>query len=199
MSTGPTPLAGSPGHELHSIRDQWWCFLAMGIALIVMGLVCMSAPVFATIVSVMLLGYLMAAAGIVQIVTAFWSGKWSGMLLHLLIGVLYTIVGLMVADAPVENSILLTKMIAIFLIVTGVFNIVASLLNRFHRWGWVMVNGCVTLLLGMLINRQWSSPGNALWVIGLFVGIEMIFNGWGWIALAIGLKASKNPYPNQFS
>ena len=127
MSTGPTPLAGSPGHELHSIRDQWWCFLAMGIALIVMGLVCMSAPVFATIVSVMLLGYLMAAAGIVQIVTSFWAGKWSGMLLHLLIGILYTVVGFMVSDAPVENAIVLTKLIAIFLMVAGLFNIVARI------------------------------------------------------------------------
>jgi uncharacterized membrane protein HdeD (DUF308 family) len=172
----------------------------MGISLAVMGSICVVAPVFATIVSVLLLGYLMMAAGIVQIVTSFWAGKWSGMLLHLLIGILYTVVGFSVIDSPVENSIVLTKIIAIFLIVTGVFNIVAALLNRFHRWGWVMVNGCVTLLLGLLINRQWSSPGSALWVIGLFVGIEMIFNGWGWIALSLGLRASKFPaYPTQIN
>jgi uncharacterized membrane protein HdeD (DUF308 family) len=110
------------------------------------------------------------------------------MLLHLLIGILYTVVGFMISDEPVENAILLTKMIAIFLIVAGLFNIVAALLHRFHRWGWVLLNGCVTLLMGVLINRQW--PGSALWVIGLFVGIEMIFNGWAWIMLAIGLRSA---------
>jgi uncharacterized membrane protein HdeD (DUF308 family) len=79
--------------------------------------------------------------------------------------------------------------LAIFLIVVGVFNIVAALMQRFHGWGWVLLNGGVTLLLGLLINRQW--PSSALWVIGLFVGIEMIFNGWAWIMLSLGLKAYK--------
>ena len=50
----------------------------------------------------------------------------------------------------------------------------------------MLLNGCITLMLGVLINRQW--PGSGLWVIGLFVGIEMIFNGWAWIMLAIGLQ-----------
>ncbi len=188
MSTGSTPLATNSGHELHPLRDQWWCFLVMGIALVVVGTICIASPFVATITSVMFFGFLLMAAGIIQIVSSFWAVKWSGTLLHLLIGVLYTVVGLMISDAPLENSLLLTKLIAIFLIITGLFNIVAALLHRFHRWGWVLLNGCVTLLLGVLINRQW--PDSALWVIGLFVGIEMIFNGWGWIMLAIGLRSS---------
>jgi uncharacterized membrane protein HdeD (DUF308 family) len=64
---------------------------------------------------------------------------------------------------------------------------VVALAQRFHEWGWVLLNGGITLLLGMLINRQ--LPGSALWVIGLFVGIEMVFNGWAWIMLALGLRA----------
>jgi uncharacterized membrane protein HdeD (DUF308 family) len=186
MSTAPSYSSPSIGHELQAFRNQWWCFLAMGIALVVLGCICMGAPLLATITSVMLFGFLMIAAGLTQIVTSFWAGKWSGMMLHLLIGILYTVVGFMVCDAPLENAILLTKLIAIFLIISGLFNIVGALLNRFPRWGWVLLNGCVTLMLGVLVNRQWPSAG--LWVIGLFVGIEMIFNGWGWIMLAIGLR-----------
>lgn len=191
MSTAPTYPAPSIGHELHALRSQWWCFIAMGIALLVLGVICISAPWLATIGSVVFFGFLMIAGGLTQIVSSFWAGKWSGMLLHLLIGILYTVVGFMISDAPVENAILLTKMIAIFLIVAGLFNIVAALLHRFHRWGWILLNGCVTLLMGLLINRQW--PGSGLWVIGLFVGIEMIFNGWGWIMLGIGLKSATGP------
>lgn len=48
----------------------------------------------------------------------------------------------------------------------------------------MLLNGGITLLLGLMINRQ--GPSAALWVIGMFVGIEMIFDGWGWIMLALG-------------
>src|SRR5262245_17159264 len=117
MSTAPTYSSPSIGHELHALRSQWWCFLAMGIALVVLGTICISAPWLATIGSVVFFGFLLIAGGLTQIVSSFWAGKWSGMLLHLLIGILYTVVGFMISDAPVENAILLTKMIAIFLIV----------------------------------------------------------------------------------
>lgn len=190
MSTAPSSLGPSAGHELHSLRDQWWCFLAMGIALAVLGTICIASPFVATMTSVVAFGVLLLAGGVTQIISSFWSGRWSGMLLHLLVGVLYVVVGMMVIDAPVENMLLLTKLIAIFLIVTGIFDIIGALAHRFHGWGWVLLNGGITLVLGILINRQW--PASSLWVIGLYVGIEMIFNGWGWIMLAVGLKASKN-------
>jgi uncharacterized membrane protein HdeD (DUF308 family) len=188
MSTASTN-SPSLGHELHSVRDQWWCFLAMGIALVVLGAISICLPWMATLTSVIVFGFLLLAAGVTQVVSSFWSGKWSGMLLHLLVGVLYMVVGFMMLDAPMENALLLTKLIAIFLIVTGIFDIVGALAHRFHGWAWVLLNGCVTLMLGLLINKGW--PANALWVIGLFVGIEMILNGWGWIMLSLGLKASK--------
>jgi len=190
MSTG-SPLSSNVAHELHAIRSHWWAFLAMGLALVILGSVCIAAPWMASVTSVVVFGFMLLAAGITQVVSSFWAGKWSGMLLHLLIGILYMVVGFMIIDAPVENTLLLTKLIAIFLIVTGIFDIVAALAHRFHSWGWVLLNGCVTLLLGLLINKQW--PSSALWVIGLFVGIELIFNGWGWIMLSLGLKASKQP------
>jgi uncharacterized membrane protein HdeD (DUF308 family) len=105
----------------------------------------------------------------------------------MLIGVLYGVVGYMIVDAPGLSMLLLTKFIAIFLIVTGVFRIAAALFVRFPDWGWVLLNGGVTLLLGIIINRQ--LPEAALWVIGLFIGIEMLFNGWAWVMLAFDLRA----------
>ena len=181
----------APGHELYSVRDHWWCFLAMGIALVVIGSIAIATPFLMGLAAVVVFGFLMLAAGITQVVSSFWSGKWSGMLLHLLIGVLYMVVGFMIVDAPAENMLLLTKLIAIFLIVTGIFEVVGALAHRFHGWGWVLLNGCVTLLLGILINKGW--PASAYWVIGLFIGIEMIFNGWGWIMLSIGLQRATKP------
>jgi uncharacterized membrane protein HdeD (DUF308 family) len=179
----------SPGaalrHELQALHQQWWCFLLLGISLIVIGSICIADPLIASISSVLVLGFLMLAGGITQIVSSFWAGKWSGMLMHMLIGVLYAVVGYMIIDAPGISLAVLTKFIAIFLIVGGVFRIVSALMMRFHDWGWVLVNGLITLILGLIINRQ---PGDNLWVIGLFIGIEMIFNGWAWVMLSLGLR-----------
>ena len=187
MSTVSAPL-NSPGtHELHPLRNQWWCFLLLGIALVVLGSLCIIDPLVPSLASVVILGFLLMAAGITQIVGAFWAGKWSGMLLHVLIGVLYAIVGYMIVDAPGVNMVLITEFIAIFLIVSGAFRIISALVVRFQDWGWALLNGGITLLLGIIINRQ--LPEAALWVIGLFIGIEMLFNGWAWVMLALGLRA----------
>ena len=187
MSTVSAPSNSSSTHELHPLRNHWWCFLLLGIALVVLGTFCIIDPFVPTIASVIFLGFVLIAAGITQIVSSFWAGKWSGMLIHMLIGVLYAVVGYMVVDAPVINMVVITKFIAIFLIVSGAFRIISALVVRFQDWGWALLNGGVTLLLGVIINRQ--LPEAALWVIGLFIGIEMLFNGWSWVMLALGLRA----------
>jgi uncharacterized membrane protein HdeD (DUF308 family) len=183
MSTISSPSNSSGTHELHALRNQWWCFLLLGIALVVLGSLCIIDPFVPTLASVGFLGFVLMAAGISQIVSSFWAGKWSGML----IGVLYVVVGYMVVDAPVINMVLITKFIAIFLIVSGAFRVISALVVRFQDWGWALLNGGVTFLLGVIINRQ--LPEAALWVIGLFIGIEMLFNGWSWVMLALGLRA----------
>jgi uncharacterized membrane protein HdeD (DUF308 family) len=187
MPTVSAPSIASSTHELHPLRDKWWCFLLLGIALVVLGSICIIEPLVPSIASVVALGFLLMAAGIVQIVSSFWAGNWSGMLVHILIGVLYLVVGYMIVDEPVVNMVLITKFIAIFLIVSGAFRLVSALVVRFQDWGWVALNGGVTLLLGIIINRQ--LPEAALWVIGLFIGIEILLNGWAWVMLALGLRS----------
>ena len=137
MSTVSAPSNSSGTHELHPLRDQWWCFLLLGIALVVLGSICIIEPLVPSLASVVVLGFLLMAAGITQIVSAFWAGKWSGMLLHMLIGVLYAVVGYMIVDAPVVNMVMITKFIAIFLIVSGAFRIISAMVVRFQDWGWV--------------------------------------------------------------
>jgi uncharacterized membrane protein HdeD (DUF308 family) len=187
MSTVSTPSTSSSAHELHPLRNQWWCFLLLGVGLLVLGSLCIIDPFVPGFASVVLLGFFLIAGGITQIVSSFWAGKWSGMLIHMLIGVLYVVVGYMIVDAPVINMVLITKFIAIFLIVSGAFRIVSALVVRFPDWGWALLNGGVTLLLGIIINRQ--LPEAALWVIGLFIGIEMLLNGWAWVILSLELRA----------
>jgi uncharacterized membrane protein HdeD (DUF308 family) len=184
------PLAAAFRHELVALREHWWWFLLLGIAMIVLGTVALGSSFFVSVVTVVFFGFLLLTGGVIQIISSFWAGRWTGLLLHLLIGILYVITGYMIIDAPVESTVQLTLVVALFLLVSGLFRIVASLLLKFHDWGWVLLNGIVTLLLGLLIYKHWPSDG--LWVIGLFVGIDMIFNGWAWIMLSLGLRWAKN-------
>ncbi len=187
MNTNISPLNPQPfAHEMQMLSDKWCWFLALGIAMVVLGTIAIGDAVVATEAAIVLFGFLLLAGGIAEIVSSFWAGKWSATLVHLLIGVLYTIVGLMIIEAPERSAIQLTLIIAFFLIFGGIFRIVFALHERFTGWGWVMLNGAVSLLLGFLIYKQW--PYSGAWIIGLFVGIELIFNGWAWIMLSFGLK-----------
>lgn len=184
------PAHLNPGLEV--LSKSWLWLFAMGVAMVVLGTVSISWACLATITvaATWLFGFLLLAGGITEIVHSFWAGRWGGMLLHLLVGILYTVVGFMIIDQPEQSAIDLTLVIALFLIVGGIFRIVFALSERFAGWGWVMLNGAVSLLLGMMIYKQW--PGSGLWVIGLFIGIELIFNGWAWIMLALGLRGLAN-------
>jgi uncharacterized membrane protein HdeD (DUF308 family) len=115
------------------------------------------------------------------------------MLLHLLVGVLYVLVGFIIIDQPLNAAIELTLLIAIFLMVSGIFRVVFAVAERFAGSGWVLLNGVVTFVLGLLIYKQW--PASGLWVIGLFIGIDLIFNGWAWVALALGLRQMTEKLP----
>jgi uncharacterized membrane protein HdeD (DUF308 family) len=187
ISTGA--MLPTTAQELEVLHKHWRWFLALGIAMAVLGTLAIGSACIATVTVAVtwLFGFMLLAGGIAEIVTSFSAGRWSGTLVHLLVGVLYAVVGLMIIEQPAERAIQITLIIAFFLIVSGIIRIVSALVERFSGWGWVLLNGGVTLLLGMLIIKQW--PLSGLWVIGLFVGIDLIFNGWAWIMLALGSRS----------
>jgi uncharacterized membrane protein HdeD (DUF308 family) len=75
----------------------------------------------------------------------------------------------------------------VFLMIGGVFRIITALTVRFHHWIWVLLNGVISLFLGLMIWGQ--MPEASLWVIGLFIGIDMIFYGWSLIMLAMMVRS----------
>ena len=186
-----TNLPIGPGerirHELEALRSEWYWFLALGILLIVAGTIAIGHSVLATVVAVKLLGLLLVVAGVAQIISSFWTGRWTGFLLSVLVGILYVVVGGEMATKPLEAGLALTLLIGSFLLVEGIFRVVAALSLRMHHYGWILLNGVITALLGLMVLAEF--PESGLWVIGLFVGIEMLFNGWTWVMLALGLRS----------
>ena len=186
-----TPLGMTGRDGLHAefrhLRSSWWCFLLLGILLVLGGVAAITFPVITTVYATVILGAILMVTGIATIITALWSGKWSGVLLQLLCGILYVVSGYIIADKPFEAAALLTSVMAAFFVLIGIFRSVAALVIRFPHWGWALLNGVVTLLAGVIIYRHF--PENVLWVIGLLVGLEMLFHGWTWIMLALAIRS----------
>ena len=165
------------------IRRRGGWFLGLGIVLIILGVIAIGSALLMTIASVFLFGWILIIGGVMEVVHAFWHKRWAGFFLDLLTGVLYVVVGWMMVNNPQESALLLTLIIAMFLVFEGVFRIVAAITIRYPHWGSVLLNGVISLLLGILIWRRW--PVSGLWAIGLFVGIEMLLNGWSLVMLSM--------------
>jgi uncharacterized membrane protein HdeD (DUF308 family) len=173
-------------HELEAIRARWVWFVALGIVMVVLGTIALLTPWVATGAAVLTFGVLLMAAGIATAVGAFWSRDWSGFLVSLLMGVLYVVLGLIFVRKPGLAATALTALIASLLMVGGVVKIVAAVTLRFPQWIWVVVSGGISLALGLMIWNDF--PESSLWVIGLFLGIDMIFHGWFDIMLGLSLR-----------
>jgi uncharacterized membrane protein HdeD (DUF308 family) len=183
------PCCGQLHKEFHHLRSQWCWLLSYGILLTVCGTAAVVFPaitVLTTFTAVVILGIALIVGGIATIVTSLWAGKWSGMLVQLLVGILYVVVGFTITDQPVKATLGLTLFVAAFCIVAGVFRTVSALVIRYPRWGWSLLNGMITFLLGMIIYHHFPTCG--IWLIGLLVGLELLLNGWTWIMLSLAIK-----------
>jgi uncharacterized membrane protein HdeD (DUF308 family) len=185
----PSNLPEIVKHELHHMRTHWLWFLLLGVLLVVTGtaaIIVPAATVGTTFAVTMFFGVVLMIAGVATIVSSFWIGAWSGFLIQLLVGILYVACGFVVTENPLISVLTMTVFIAVSFIVLGLFRIVAALKLRYPQWGWALLNGTITMLAGIIIYRH--LPNDALWVIGLLVGLEMLFNGWTWIMLALALR-----------
>lgn len=173
--------------------SNWGWFLLWGIALIALGIFAISYATVTTLISVVLLGIVLTAVGVVMIIDTFtfWWRIWSGFFVHLVMALLYLSVGIMLIKGPVSSSISLTLLLAILYIVLGAFRIVYSLTFQLPRQGWRLFNGIITLLLGILILKAWPSSG--LFIIGLFIGIDLLVAGWVYVMGAFAARSLAQP------
>ncbi|SDX17775.1 HdeD family acid-resistance protein [Nitrosomonas communis] len=169
---------------------SWGWLLALGIALLIFGILGVAMQFYLTLASVILFGALALVSGCFQL----WHGlatkevKWSGRALHLLVALIYIVFGGLLVWDPVSGTLSLTLILAGFLIAIGLSRISYAWNCRKRGWKWqlTLVGGLIDLLLAGMIIYGW--PETAFWVIGLFVAIEMIINGWLLIAMAMAAR-----------
>lgn len=174
------------GTGIEEVRKHSTWFLLMGIALIVFGSIAIGSAAVMTIVSVMFLGWLLIIGGLFEVIHGFARRRWSGFFVNLLGGVLYAVAGLVMVANPGLAAITLTLLIAMILIAAGAFRLFIAFSTALQHRGWLIFNGAISILLGVSIWSSW--PVSGLWVIGLFIGIDMIFDGWTEVMLALSAR-----------
>lgn len=172
------------------IQDNWGWFLALGIALVIGGLILIAAPLATSIAVTILIAAVLFVGGLVQIYNAFKTQGSGSFLWNLITGLIAVIGGIVIYVNPLAGTFALTLVIAAIFIAQGISQILLALKLKPHEgWVWVLIAGLVSLAAGVMIWLE--LPSSAAWALGLLAGISILLNGWSYIAIALAAKASK--------
>lgn len=160
-----------------------------GVLMFVCGILAIALPRLSSIEIIVVLSWLILIAGVWHLIFAFQSHSVGGFLWKLFIAALYIIVGVYMWVNPLLSVVSLTLVVAIFLVLEGIIEIALYFgVRRVRHAGWIMLDGIVTLILGILIWRQW--PSSSAWVIGTLVGISLIFSGISRFMLSLAARSA---------
>jgi uncharacterized membrane protein HdeD (DUF308 family) len=172
--------------DMTPLRAKWGWIVALGVVYVLVGFVALGSVAMATVASVLVVGVMMIIAGAAELINAFQIKSWGKFLIWALLGVLYIVAGFVTFENPLFAAVLLTLILGASLVASGVVRLFLAFdMRRETPWVWVALSGAITLLLGVLILARW--PINSIYILGLFLGIDLIMAGVGWIGLGLGL------------
>ncbi len=184
------PLSLGSGISALRHRSRW--IVGFGVLLAVLGGLAFSSVFAATIVTVYFVGISMIAAGAAEIVMGFQAKSWSRFLLWIILGAIYMMAGIFAFTNPLLAAGVLTLVLGASLVATGLLRMfLAFQMQAGSAWMLLVVSGLITTLLGWMILAQW--PLSSLYILGVFLSIDLIFTGFGWISLGWALSSRKVP------
>jgi uncharacterized membrane protein HdeD (DUF308 family) len=172
---------------LNYLQMHWKLFLAEGIFFIILGLCAVVIPQFFTVVIVVFLGWIILIGGAVHIGRAFMFSEMPGFGLWLFMGILQVVVGYLFITKPVAGVLTLTMLMTLFFALEGIAKIsLAFMMRPLANWGFILFSGITALVFALIIWIGW--PETAHWLLGLFLGINMIFLGWSLVKISLHHK-----------
>jgi uncharacterized membrane protein HdeD (DUF308 family) len=159
----------------------------LGILTVIFGVLAIAAPFITGVAVAIFVGSLLVLTGIAQLVHAFKARMWGIGFWGSVIGLLSIAAGVYMMIRPGVGLAALTLLLAIYFLVDGISEIIAAFrIKPDQGWGWVLFNGIIAVLLGLMIWRQW--PVSGAWAIGVLVGIHILITGWSMIILGTGAR-----------
>jgi len=174
-------VAATAGDQV--VQHRGW-FIFLSILLIVAGAAAIAFPILSTFAVELWAAIAFAIAGVAQTIHAFASRSWGGFFWGLLVGLLYLAAGVVLWLNPIAGVVTLTAFLSAVLVVDGVFrSILAFQIRPRAGWFWLLVGGIVGIVLGVMIWQQ--LPSSALSILGLLLGINLVFSGFSFLMLAM--------------
>ena len=169
------------------LRARWRWFLALGILMIILGILAIGLPGVAALAVDIFLGWLLVVGGIAQGIHAFSARQWQGFIVQLLSAVLYLVAGVLLLAFPLQGVLTLTLVLALLFVMEGLCRALFAVRVRpTSGWGWMLFSGIVAVILGVLIWMQW--PSAAAWAIGLLAGMNFLFSGLMMVMLGLAAR-----------
>jgi uncharacterized membrane protein HdeD (DUF308 family) len=180
--------AGSQQGGVAPLRAKCGWIVALGVVYLIAGLIALSSVALATVASVFVVGIMMLIAGIAEVINAFQFKSWGKFLLWIALGLMYVIAGILTFRNPLLAAAVLTLLLGAVLLASGFMRVfLAFSMKEGSPWIWVVLSGVITILLGVIILSHW--PVSSLYILGLFLGIDLVFAGIGWIFVGLGLRS----------
>ena len=173
--------------ELLRAKCGW--IIALGVVYLVAGIVALSSVAFATAVTVFLVGVMMIVSGVAEVINAFQLKSWGKFLLWVLLGALYVVAGIVTIENPLLTAKLLTLMLGVFLVASGIAKIILAFSMKAGSSWVVVLAGAISLFVGVEIVAKW--PIDSIYILGIFLAVDLIFTGVGWISVGLGLKSRR--------
>lgn len=178
-------------HEraVKQLKENSAWYLALGLGHLLLGSLFIFYSFTATVISMLYLGAMLVIVGVFEGIKATKMNQWGTFFLHVFLAILYGAMGIFIMINPIPNAITFTLFLAVFFVISGVVKTMFALTHHLPHKPWVLLNGILTTILGILIWQQW--PYSGIWVIGMFCGIDMLFTGLSWIQLSMMAKEIK--------
>jgi len=163
-----------------------WSILC-GVALIILGVLAVGSPALAAVAVNAVIAWLIVLAGVVHLSLAFYAHRAGSVLWKLLVGLAYIFFGIYLIAHPALGVASLTLVLALLFLVEGIFDI--ALFFQMRAIGgssWILVDGIITLALGLMIYLRWPSSSN--WAIGTLVGVSLIISGVTRLMLSLAVR-----------
>jgi uncharacterized membrane protein HdeD (DUF308 family) len=177
----------APNTPVDIVKQASTLSIVWGVLLIIFGMVAISSPFLAAVAVNVAIAWLIALAGVVHLMLAFRAHGAGSMIWKLLVGIAYILFGGYLIMHPVLGVASLTLILASLFLIEGILNIILFFKMRsLGGSSWVLVDGIITLVLGLMIYLQW--PSSSAWAIGILVGVSMIISGVTRVMLSLAVR-----------
>ncbi|MCU4800108.1 DUF308 domain-containing protein [Halobacteria archaeon HArc-gm2] len=176
MAESSTYRPRTDGESTPGLETSWRSLEVGGVLMVLLGLLAVLFPFVAGVSISLVLGGLLVVGGVVHVAHAFRARGWTGFAGQVLLAVVYVFAGISLLANPVLGLTTLTLLLIAYFLVSGLVEVAVGLQLRGQpRWTLLLASGLLSLVLGGLLVVGF--PSTAAWVVGLYVGVNLIATG----------------------